>query len=210
MGVESCSIDVSIFFKMINGLNIQSALDAGMTLINNRNFSRQNVEDEISQDILLDCLDYSNGENIVPVYKAVYNNIYTINDDITTHYGLINLLGQIEKIREEDRINFLVGCLELADVILYNIPKESYSEKEHLGVFYERSRILEINDYEYEYRILNSIDIIQEILLLYIEEEKFHIAETLADKYIKIYPDSQELLMMEEYIQKRMNNKDEQ
>lgn len=195
-------INLSLFFKLINTLNIKSALDAGMTIINNRWFSRQFLEDEISKDVVLDCIDYSDGQCIVPIYETVFNHIYTIHDDITYHYELMNLIGQLQKINKKYIMNFLIECLDIADIIVFDIGKNNSFLKEQLGIFYEKSNIIDLNDDRHEYRIIKSVDIVQEIIIRHMESGQFKIAEQLLNKYKNIYKNCEELMMIEPYIKK--------
>lgn len=102
----------------------------------------------------------------------------------------------------ENIIDYLTICLELGNMILYSLPKNSDNLKEELGVFYTQS-IKVSSDYEEdEYRIISSIDIIKEIIILYVEANEFVYAKELLEKYKIIYKNSEILELIEGYINK--------
>lgn len=68
--------ELYIFFQIVKKLQARSVLDAGMTMINNRAFSRQFLNMEIKRNVNLDCLVYLDKEEILPIHKAVFDNIY--------------------------------------------------------------------------------------------------------------------------------------
>ncbi|MFT8352412.1 hypothetical protein [Clostridium saccharoperbutylacetonicum] len=194
--------ELYMFFQIVKKLQARSVLDAGMTMINNRAFSRQFLNMEIERNVNLDSLVYLDKEEILPIYKAVFDNIYSLDDDIDAHYDLVNLSRIFENMDSENIIDFLTICLELGNMILYSLPKNNESLKDELGVFYTQS-IKVSGDYEEdEYRIVSSIDIIKEIIILHVEANEFVYAKELLEKYKIIYKNSEVLELIEEYINK--------
>ncbi|WP_238916542.1 hypothetical protein [Clostridium sp. YIM B02555] len=53
--------ELYMFFQMVNRLQVKSVLDAGMTMINNRAFSKQFLNMEIERDVNLDCMEKCKG-----------------------------------------------------------------------------------------------------------------------------------------------------
>ncbi|AQR96976.1 hypothetical protein [Clostridium saccharoperbutylacetonicum] len=194
--------ELYMFFQIVNKLQAKSVLDAGMTMINNRAFSKQFLNMEIERDVNLDCLVYIDKQELLPIYKAVFRNIYSLDDDIDAHYDLVSLSRIFENIDSENIINFLTICLELGSMILYCLPKNNESLKEELGVFYTQS-IKVSSDYEEdEYRMVSSIDIIKEIIILHVETNEFVYAKELLEKYKMIYKNSEVLALIEGYVNK--------
>lgn len=193
--------DALIFFKLISRLKVKSALDAGMTIIKSRIFSRCLRDIEIGQEVVLDYLDFQEDDYVLPIYKAVFNNIYTLNDNISTKYDLINLLGRLENMSIEEQIDFLFICLELGSSIMYDIPVDDKYEfrKEQLGLFYKKSKLIAC-DLGYEYRVVDSLDVIKEIIVMNVESGNFYDAKQLIKKYKCIYKECEELILMEQYI----------
>ena len=196
--------DQYIFFQLVNKLQAKSVLDAGMTMINNRAFSRQFSNEEIEKDVNLDCLIYIDKQELLPIYKAVFNNIYSLDDDINEHYDLINLSRILRNMDSKNINDFLTICLELGSIILYNLPKNDENLKNELGVFYTGSIEISCDYKEEEYRMISSIDIIKEIIILHIENKELIYAKQLLEKYKMVYENSEVLLLMERYINKRL------
>ena len=67
--------DMYLYFQMINELQPDSVLDAGMFLKRAGSVSRQMMGCGISEDVRLDGIDFF-PELQLPVWKTIYNKIY--------------------------------------------------------------------------------------------------------------------------------------
>ncbi len=101
--------DMYLYFQMINELQPDSVLDAGMFLKRAGSVSRQMMGCGISEDVRLDGIDFF-PELQLPVWKNIYNKIYQgerlSEIQVVSNYDLGILLGS-------DSLKGRVSCEEL-------------------------------------------------------------------------------------------------
>lgn len=120
--------DYYIYFEIINQIEPSSVLDLGSFLKAAGAISRNIMDISISEEIILDSLDFCPKNNIL-VYEKIYNSIYTeqeIDELLMKNYELIVSLNAYDYkssswlrdfyIKFKDKVHWILTKADILDI----------------------------------------------------------------------------------------------